>query len=122
MVKRRALRPDTLVGQRFQESQNRGFVVCAETCALQIGIDVNRWEVTAPAVEVNQLIESGLAAIQEIRPGKLDVTQPRSFYGTTNCYCRTGWNRCPWELSHGSKLGCRERCQSGGIRRGNSHI
>src|SRR5579871_4257935 len=100
MVKRRALRPDTFVRQRFQESQDRGFIVGAEASALQIGIDVGRWEVTAPAVEVNQLIERGLTAIQEIRSGELNVTQPWSFYGSANCHCRTGRNRCTWELSH----------------------
>ena len=79
MVKRRALIAHALVRQRFQEGHNRSLVISAEAGPLETGIDTARGKITAPAVEVHQLIERGLAAIQEVRSSKLDVAQVGRF-------------------------------------------
>src|SRR5262245_50346370 len=104
MIKRRALGAHAFVGKRFQERDDCSFVVCAEAGALKIGVNVHGGEIAAAAVEVHNLVKSGLAAIEEVWTSEFDVAQARSFYGSAHRNRRTSGNGRSGKLSHGGQL------------------
>src|SRR5579859_5466041 len=104
MIERRALRANAFVGKRLEEGDDCGFIVRAEAGALQVGINIHGGEIAAAAVEVHNLIQSGLAAVDEVRPGEFNVAQARSFYRSAHRDRRTGGNGGSGKLAHGSKL------------------
>ena len=69
MIKRRALVAHSLIGKRFQERYDRQFIQRTEACPFKIGIHIRRGEITAVAIEVDNLAKSGLAAVEEKRTG-----------------------------------------------------
>src|SRR6478672_8168091 len=112
MVKRRTLGAHAFIGERLEKRDYRGFVVGAEAGALKVGINVYGGEIAAAAIEVHNLVKSGLAAIEEVRASELDVAQARSLYGPANRNGRTGGNGRSGKLSHGGKLRRGERSES----------
>ena len=76
--RRRALGPYALIGQRFQEGHNCRLFAVAKACTCKVWINV-RGRKFRPTVEIHQLCQGSLTAVDERRRGQFDIRATPEF-------------------------------------------
>ena len=81
MVEGGRLGPDSLVGERLEEGDERVLVGVGEAEVADVRVQLGVREVAAAAVEVHDLAQGQLAAVVEVGRGQLDVAESRHLEG-----------------------------------------
>src|SRR5215813_11334093 len=82
MIERRPFVAHAVIGERLHESDQRCLVAISELETGHARSEATVRKVAMPVIEVDQLFQSRLAAVVQIRTSELDVAEPRHLEGS----------------------------------------